>query len=200
MTISLSNHDSIRAPRRGFDEDPFEEDTPDEARLRGLTHQQLADRLTWLAWYQPGVFTAVMDYMDFSDALAADADPTNPGPVDRGSTRHSPRSAGDAALILAYSSSSDWITGTTARAPPSARRRSSTPVTPPSWPGASPARLRPGSDRRTSEPSSAPPTPAGRCGGSSRTCRSMASAAGQAVGSSRPPLARQSETRTSASK
>ena len=48
--------------------------------MRGLTHQQLADRLTWLAWYQPGIFTAVMDYMDFSDALAADADPTSPRP------------------------------------------------------------------------------------------------------------------------
>jgi hypothetical protein len=83
MTISLSNHHSSARPDDGFDEDPFEEDTPDEARLRGLTHEQLADRLTWLAWYQPGVFNAVMDYMDFSDALAADADPTNPGPVDR---------------------------------------------------------------------------------------------------------------------
>lgn len=85
MTISLSNHDSSARPVDGFDGDPSDEDTPDEARLRGLTHEQLADRLTWLAWYQPGVFNAVMDYMEFSDALAADADPTNPGPVDHSS-------------------------------------------------------------------------------------------------------------------
>jgi len=84
MTISLSNHHSSACPVDCFDEDPFDEDSPDEARLRGLTHQHLADRLTWLGWYQPGIFIAVMDYMDFSDALAADADPTSPGPVDRG--------------------------------------------------------------------------------------------------------------------
>jgi hypothetical protein len=47
-------------------------DHPAEARLRGLTSQQLHDRLAWLSWYQPGVFTAVMDYMEFCDALAAD--------------------------------------------------------------------------------------------------------------------------------
>jgi hypothetical protein len=35
---------------------------PCEARLRGLTHQQLADGLIWLPWYQPGIFAAVMDY------------------------------------------------------------------------------------------------------------------------------------------
>jgi hypothetical protein len=81
MTISLSNHHSSARPVDGFVEDPFDEDNPDEARLRGLTHQQLADRLTWLAWYQPGVFT-------------------------------------------------------TGRAPRSARRRSSTPVTPQNWLGA----------------------------------------------------------------
>lgn len=85
MTISLSNHRPSTCPVDGFDEDPFDEDSPDEARLRGLTHQQLADRLTWLAWYQPGIFTAVMDYMDFSDALAADTDPTRPDLGDRGS-------------------------------------------------------------------------------------------------------------------
>ena len=80
MTTSLSNHSRSARPV-----DRFDEDTPGESRLRGLTHQQLADRLTWLGWYQPGIFTAVMDYMEFSDALAADADPTDPtGPVDRG--------------------------------------------------------------------------------------------------------------------
>ena len=82
MTISLSNHSSSARPVDGFDEDPYDEGSPDEARLRGLSNQQLADRLTWLAWYQPGVFTAVMDYMDFSDALA-DADPTSPDLGDR---------------------------------------------------------------------------------------------------------------------
>jgi hypothetical protein len=75
MTTSLSNRSRSARPVDGFDEDPFDQDHPDEARLRGLTHQQLADRLTWLAWYQPGIFNAVMDYMEFSDALAADADP-----------------------------------------------------------------------------------------------------------------------------
>jgi hypothetical protein len=83
MTISLSNHSPSMWPVDGFDEDPFDQDHPDEARLRGLTHQQLADRLMWLAWYQPGIFTAVMGYMDFSDALAADADPASPRPDDR---------------------------------------------------------------------------------------------------------------------
>jgi hypothetical protein len=82
MTTSLSNHGPSACPVDGFTESPHE-DNPYEARLRGLSHQQLTDRLTWLAWYQPGIFTAVMDYMEFSDALAADADPTSHGPVDR---------------------------------------------------------------------------------------------------------------------
>jgi len=47
-------------------------DTPYDARLRGLTREQLADRLRWLSWYAPGIFTGVMDYMEFTDALAAD--------------------------------------------------------------------------------------------------------------------------------
>jgi hypothetical protein len=88
MTTSLSNHGrSARPvdgfdehPADGFDEDPYGGDHPDEARLRGLTHQQLADRLNWLSWYQPGIFTAVMDYGQFSDDLAADTDPANPAP------------------------------------------------------------------------------------------------------------------------
>jgi hypothetical protein len=84
MTTSLSNHSPSMWPLESFDEDLYNEDSPEEARLRGLTHQQLADRLVWLAWYQPGIFTAVMDYMEFSDALAADADPARSGPVDRG--------------------------------------------------------------------------------------------------------------------
>jgi hypothetical protein len=43
--------------------------------------RQLADRLNWLSWYQPGIFTAVMDYGQFSDDLAADTDPTSPAPT-----------------------------------------------------------------------------------------------------------------------
>jgi hypothetical protein len=78
MTTSLSNHGPSPRPVDGFKEGPFDEDNPDEARLRGLSHQQLTDRLTWLAWYQPGIFTAVMDYGQFSDDLAADTDPTSP--------------------------------------------------------------------------------------------------------------------------
>jgi hypothetical protein len=47
-------------------------DAPAEERLRGLDRDQLADRLTWLAWWAPGTFTAVMDYMQFVDDHAAD--------------------------------------------------------------------------------------------------------------------------------
>ena len=50
-------------------------DAPYDERLRGLTHDQLAERLRWLSWYAPGIFTAVMDYMEFSDALTVDAGP-----------------------------------------------------------------------------------------------------------------------------
>jgi hypothetical protein len=80
MTTTLSNHGPSARPVNGFDEDPFGEDDPCEARLRGLSRQQLADRLNWLSWYQPGIFAAVMDYGQFSDDLAADTDPTNPDP------------------------------------------------------------------------------------------------------------------------
>ena len=111
-----------------------------------------------LAWYQPGIFTAVMDYMDFSDALAADADTSSP---DRGlaPTGNRPRSAADAAPTSASSSSSAWTTGTTAGAPSSARQRSSTPDTPPSWPGALQLNSGLGSDLRSREPNSAPSAP-----------------------------------------
>lgn len=81
MTTSLSNHDPAACPVDGFEGYPHDEGTPYEARLRGLSHQQLADRLKWLSWYQPGIFTALMDYMEFSDNLAADTDPTNPAPT-----------------------------------------------------------------------------------------------------------------------
>ena len=86
MTTSLSNHAPSplpvdcfdEYPAASFEEDPYGGDHPDEARLRGLSHQQLADRLNWLSWYQPGIFAAVMDYGQFSDDLAADTDPTHP--------------------------------------------------------------------------------------------------------------------------
>jgi hypothetical protein len=78
MTTSLSNHAPSARPINAVDENPHDEDNPYEARLRGLSHQQLADRLKWLAWYQPGVFTAMMDYVEFCENLAADIDPTNP--------------------------------------------------------------------------------------------------------------------------
>ena len=74
MTASLSNHGGSNRPVDGFEESPYSEDNPYEAQLRGLSHQQLTDRLMWLAWYKPGIFTAVMDYMQFSEALAADTD------------------------------------------------------------------------------------------------------------------------------
>ncbi len=80
MTASLPNHAPSARPVDGFAESPNDEDNPYEARLRGLSHQQLADRLNWLSWYQPGIFTAVMDYGEFTDNLAADTDPTNPDP------------------------------------------------------------------------------------------------------------------------
>ena len=63
----------------------FGGDTPAEERLRGLDRQQLTDRLTWLSWWAPGTFTAVMDYMQFVDDRAADGtldsdDPDDPAP------------------------------------------------------------------------------------------------------------------------
>ena len=39
-------------------------DVPGAERLRGRTQTELADAMTWLAWYAPGIFTAVMDYTD----------------------------------------------------------------------------------------------------------------------------------------
>jgi hypothetical protein len=40
---------------------------PGTDRLLGRSQTELADAMTWLAWYAPGVFTAVMDYMDHVD-------------------------------------------------------------------------------------------------------------------------------------
>ena len=54
--------------------------TPTKRGCAASATSSSADRLTWLAWYQPGIFTAVMDYMQFSDDLAADIDPANPDP------------------------------------------------------------------------------------------------------------------------
>ena len=84
MTTSLSDHDTFARPVGGFEEDPFGEDHPCEARLRGLSRQQLADRLNWLSWYQPGIFAAVMDYGQFSDDLAADPTGLAPEPEPEG--------------------------------------------------------------------------------------------------------------------
>ena len=47
MTTSLSNHGPSARPVDGFEEDPYGKDNPYEARLRGLSPQQLTDRLTW---------------------------------------------------------------------------------------------------------------------------------------------------------
>ena len=33
-------------------------------RLLGRTQAELVDAMIWLAWYAPGVYTAVMDYTD----------------------------------------------------------------------------------------------------------------------------------------
>jgi hypothetical protein len=42
-------------------------------RLLGRTQAELADAMTWLAWYAPGTYTAVMDYMDHIDGEPAPA-------------------------------------------------------------------------------------------------------------------------------
>lgn len=57
-------------------------DSPAQERLRGLDHQQLTDRLTWLSWWSPGTFAVVMDYMQYVDDLAADGDPDGDDPDD----------------------------------------------------------------------------------------------------------------------
>jgi hypothetical protein len=44
-----------------------EGEVPGSDRLRGRSQTELADAMTWLAWYAPGTFTAVMDYMDTVD-------------------------------------------------------------------------------------------------------------------------------------
>ena len=42
-------------------------EVPGKDRLLGRSQPELADAMTWLAWYAPGTFTAVMDYMDTVD-------------------------------------------------------------------------------------------------------------------------------------
>jgi hypothetical protein len=65
MTTSVSRR-ALAA--HGFGDNQWEE------RLRGLTRDQLADRLIWLSWWSLGTFQVVMDYMEFIDNLAADGD------------------------------------------------------------------------------------------------------------------------------
>jgi len=36
-------------------------------RIRGRSRAELADAMTFFAWYAPGIFRAVMDYMDTVD-------------------------------------------------------------------------------------------------------------------------------------
>ena len=40
-------------------------EVPGVDRLLGRTQAELVDAMTWLAWYAPGVYTAVMDYTDY---------------------------------------------------------------------------------------------------------------------------------------
>ena len=39
-------------------------EVPGADRLLGRTQTELAEAMTWLAWYAPGVYNGVMDYMD----------------------------------------------------------------------------------------------------------------------------------------
>jgi hypothetical protein len=42
-------------------------EVPGTDRILGRSRDDLADAVTWLAWYAPGTFQAVMDYMDRID-------------------------------------------------------------------------------------------------------------------------------------
>ena len=42
-------------------------EVPGLDRIRGRSRDQLADAMTFLAWWAPGTFQAVMDYMDTID-------------------------------------------------------------------------------------------------------------------------------------
>ena len=39
-------------------------EVPGAEWLLGRTQAELVDAMTWLAWYAPGVYTAVLDYTD----------------------------------------------------------------------------------------------------------------------------------------
>lgn len=142
MTTSLSKPDPSALPADDFEEIPPGEHNACDARLGGLSCQQLVDRLCWLSWYQPGTFTAVMDYMEFCDTLAADTDSTSAGRDPDDSDDAPPLCALDAKPTSASSSSSASSGGTTGRATPSARQRSSIPATPLRCCGSSPAEAR----------------------------------------------------------
>ncbi|MGH3245668.1 MAG: hypothetical protein ACRDOI_05555 [Trebonia sp.] len=43
------------------------DEVPHADRLLGRSRDELADAMTWLAWYAPGTYTAVLDYMDTVD-------------------------------------------------------------------------------------------------------------------------------------
>jgi hypothetical protein len=42
-------------------------EVPGTDRILGRSQAELADAMTFFAWYAPGIFTAVMDYMDTID-------------------------------------------------------------------------------------------------------------------------------------
>ena len=42
-------------------------EVPGMDRIRGRSQSELADAMTFFAWYAPGIFRAVMDYMDTVD-------------------------------------------------------------------------------------------------------------------------------------
>ena len=99
---------SVTHPTPSAHPDADYEDNPHDMRLRGLTRQQLEDRLAWLSWYNPGAFTATMDYMDHVDAIAAGTDPT-PGGDPAGDGEPAPyclRCGGDIGIFIRFGL--DW--------------------------------------------------------------------------------------------
>ena len=164
MTTSLSNHGASARPVDGFDEDPTTRTTP--TRRGCAASAPAACRPAEVAVLVPARHLQRADGLHgLQRRPRRQHHPPVPAPSSAAMTRHPPRSAADAALISAYSSSSDFSGGTTGRGPRSARRRSSTPVTPPSWPGAARVTFPPEPNPANLRPNSAPPTPAGRCGG-----------------------------------
>ena len=49
-------------------------EVPGLDRILGRSRDELADAMTWLAWYAPGTFRAVIDYMDTIDGELIPAD------------------------------------------------------------------------------------------------------------------------------